>query len=187
MFIAHDASRADPLAQNLSEMQIARCACAALGLLGFICIPYTSSESQPAYSYILARNKQNKHTFLGLLAKIKRSICSLEFDNSNGGHCPPCYLTYFPGGLPNSDACIAGLAAWPWHYTTALAEHPLNKLYSTFQLLLYPHCFRAYSMLPGHSYTSAVLTQASYYFRRQKVCLYTNSSSLGNHQKAPNV
>ena len=65
------------------------------------------------------------HTFLGLLAKIKCSICSLEFDNSNGGHCPPCYLTYFSGGLPNSDACIAGLAAWPWHCTTALAEHPL--------------------------------------------------------------
>jgi len=60
------------------------------------------------------------------LAKIKCSICSLEFDNSNGGHCPPCYLTYFSGGLPNSDACIAGLAAWPWHCTTALAEHPLN-------------------------------------------------------------
>ena len=67
------------------------------------------------------------HTFLGLLAKIKCSICSLEFDNSNGGHCPPCYLTYFSGGLPNSDACIAGLAAWPWHCTTALAEHPLNN------------------------------------------------------------
>ena len=64
------------------------------------------------------------HTFLGLLAKIKCSICSLEFDNSNGGHCPPCYLTYFSGGLPNSDACIAGLAAWPWHCTTAMAEHP---------------------------------------------------------------
>ncbi len=62
------------------------------------------------------------HTFLGLLAKIKCSICSLEFDNSNGGHCPPCYLTYFSGGLPNSDA---GLAAWPWHCTTALAEDPL--------------------------------------------------------------
>ncbi len=70
---------------------------------------------------------QANHTFLGLLAKIKCSICSLEFDNSNGGHCPPCYLTYFSGGLPNSDACIAELAAWPWHCTTALAEHPLNK------------------------------------------------------------
>ena len=68
------------------------------------------------------------HTFLGLLAKIKCSICSLEFDNSNGGHCPPCYLTYFSGGHPNSSACTAGMAVWPWHCTTALAEHPLNKL-----------------------------------------------------------
>ncbi len=77
--------------------------------------------------YIRAKRNKAIHTFLGLLAKIKCSICSLEFDNSNGGHCPPCYLTYFSGGLPNSDACIAGLAAWPWHCTTALAEHPLNK------------------------------------------------------------
>ena len=76
--------------------------------------------------YIDAKRNKGSHTFLGLLAKIKCSICSLEFDNSNGGHCPPCYLTYFSGGLPNSDACIAGLAAWPWHCTTALAEHPLN-------------------------------------------------------------
>ena len=67
------------------------------------------------------------HTFLGLLAKIKCSICSLEFDNSNGGHCPPCYLTHFSGGLPNRSACTAGLAAWPWHCTTALAEHPLYQ------------------------------------------------------------
>ena len=78
-----------------------------------------------ALNIMLLRAKP-RHTFLGLLAKIKCSICSLEFDNSNGGHCPPCYLTYFSGGLPNSDACIAGLAAWPWHCPTALAEHPLN-------------------------------------------------------------
>ena len=77
---------------------------------------------------ILTSACPNYYTFLGLLAKIKCSICSLEFDNSNGGHCPPCYLTYFSGGLPNSDACIAGLAAWPWHCTTALAEYPLNEI-----------------------------------------------------------
>ena len=85
--------------------------------------------------YIDAKRNKASHTFLGLLAKIKCSICSLEFDNSNGGHCPPCYLTYFSGGLPYSDACIAGLAAWPWHCTTVLAEHPLNskflKVYTT--------------------------------------------------------
>ena len=76
-------------------------------------------------SYKYAQVGTSNHTFLGLLAKIKCSICSLEFDNSNGGHCPPCYLTYFSGGPPNSGACTAGLAAWPWHCTTALAKHPL--------------------------------------------------------------
>ncbi len=131
--------------------------CSALGLLGFIWIPYTSSESLPAYSYILARIKQDNHTFLGLLAKIKCSICSLEFDNSNGGHCPPCYLTYFSGGLPNSDACIAGLAAWPWHCTTALAEHPLNNQYPHFKIVIQLHCCGICFMWPGHCHTSAVL------------------------------
>ena len=70
-----------------------------------------------------------KHTFLGLLAKIKCSICSLEFDNSNGGNCLSYNLTYFSGGLLNSCACTAGLTAWPRHCTTALAERPL-KYYS---------------------------------------------------------
>ena len=80
-----------------------------------------------------------KHTFLGLLAKIKCSICSLEFDNSNRGHCPRCYLTYFSGGFPNSGACTAGLAAWPLHCTTALAEHPLQiKIYSTYSFVKFP-------------------------------------------------
>jgi len=87
--------------------------------------PILVSKLTTGRQYSLLQVVSLFHTFLGLLAKIKCSICSLEFDNSNGGHCPPCYLTYFSGGLPNSDACIAGLAAWPWHCTTALAEHPL--------------------------------------------------------------
>ena len=87
-------------------------------------IPSTLASLGPWF--ILQIVGLHNHTFLGLLAKIKCSICSLEFDNSNGGHCPPCYLTYFSGGLPNGGACTAGLAAWPWHCTTALAEHPLQ-------------------------------------------------------------
>ena len=75
--------------------------------------------------------RMHRHTFLGLLAKIKCSICSLEFDNSNGGHCPPCYLTNFSGGLPNGGACTSGLSAWPRHCTTAMAEHPLHPIQTT--------------------------------------------------------
>ena len=89
--------------------------------------------------YVRPVHSACSHTFLGLLAKIKCSICSLEFDNSNGGHCPPCYLTYFSGGLPNGGASTAGLAAWPWHGTTALAKHPLNPGQMTLILHTYPN------------------------------------------------
>ena len=101
-------------------------------ILGFyrVSSTHTCSSVQEEAHLQYQQNILLVHTFLGLLAKIKCSICSLEFDNSNGGHCPPCYLTYFSGGLPNSSACTAGLAAWPWHCTTALAEHPLNQLTS---------------------------------------------------------
>ena len=61
----------------------------------------------------------HNHTFLGLLAKIKCSICSLEFDNSNGGHCPPCYLTYFLGAFP-----IAVLALLCWQLGHSIALQP---------------------------------------------------------------
>ena len=98
-----------------------------LGYLGFVQRPIPALWICELILYIFHMLTYGRHTFLGLLAKIKCSICSLEFDNSNGGHCPPCYLTYFSGGLPNSGACTAGLAAWPWHCTTALAEHPLNQ------------------------------------------------------------
>ena len=111
----------------------------------------------------------HNHTFLGLLAKIKCSICSLEFDNSNGGHCPPCYLTYFSGGLLNSGACTAGLAAWPWHCTTALAEHPLNhpKYKSKQQLAT------SYTSLMYHSHYASIYT-----FSMQHASLYTFSYAL---------
>ena len=93
--------------------------------LGYCLGPYLHAVGVKSTFHICQLLGCLNHTFLGLLAKIKCSICSLEFDNSNGGHCPPCYLTYFSGGLPYSGACTAGLAAWPWHCTTALAEHPL--------------------------------------------------------------
>ena len=99
-------------------------------LLRALCPIHFNVESCPQL-YINVLYGSCSHTFLGLLAKIKCSICSLEFDNSNGGHCPPCYLTYFSGGLPNSSACTAGLAAWPWHCTTALAEHPSQQSMNT--------------------------------------------------------
>ena len=97
--------------------------------LGYLLDPHSHAAGMRSTSNILHLPGHLNHTFLGLLAKIKCSICSLEFDNSNGGHCPPCYLTYFSGGLPNSGACTAGLAAWPRHCTTALAEHPLSINY----------------------------------------------------------
>ena len=101
---------------------------------GFLRHPYLRGMRSVALPNIIRGKLWLYHTFLGLLAKIKCSICSLEFDNSNGGHCPPCYLTYFSGGLPNNGACTIGLAAWSLHCTTALAEHPLNKSPSTTNL-----------------------------------------------------
>ena len=108
----------------------------------------------------MALSAHDTHTFLGLLAKIKCSICSLEFDNSNGGHCLPCYLIYFSGGLLNSSACTAESAAWPWHCTTALAEHPLNKsivLSNTLQDPV-PHACRIHVMQDASLHTSSMPT-----------------------------
>ena len=104
--------------------------------LGFNSSPYSHAVCAKSTSHIVQLPGGINHTFLGLLAKIKCSICSLEFDNSNRGHCPRCYLTYFSGGLLNSGACTAGLAAWPLYCTTALAEHPL-QINSSFTFLFY--------------------------------------------------
>ncbi len=52
------------------------------------------------------------HTFLGLLAKIKCSICSLEFDNSNGGHCVVLALLGWQLGH--------GTALQPWPSTLSI-------------------------------------------------------------------